>query len=840
VQTALVAVADGLRSVTDWLGKNDRAFNFVSDAVIFLVETLASLIRGFDNLQTGLAEMDKALSGTVRIAIVGIQKITDLLIDLLKIAVKVPGVAKAIGFAGLGDEVAGLIVLNTKARTTQEAMNAEMQVTQTRSRDMSKTLQGLATKIDGVAAKVKAAKGQLVELGETTKPNNLEQGGLEKLSKEAIKAQKVFAKVLADIHEFEAGVGIQDFSDMFDWNKAVQNAKIMRKQITDELSLIDIEKKVPVVEIDKMFDWDKAVQNAKIMKAEITAELTSLETAIKPDLQAWFADLPNVIRGAMANGGSIFEAVGRSAGASFSAAFAKHLKAATDAGRALTGGEKGLGVAAIGLEGFFGGFDIGRSGGKTKGALGGAASGALSGAMAGSVIPGIGTVVGGAIGGIAGLFGGLFGGSKKAKEDRKQLEANKAALLEQYGGMQKLQALAQSLGVDISKAFNAKTPEAFTAAVEELNKAIDDQKKRIEGLNTALKGVNDRAAIFADKFSALYAAANKPPAGDKLTDKEAQARKNATAALQAQAQASEGEFARLGLMIRDTFAGLVKETGNGISALQQMAPAFQMLEDGVSQWGLTSTAVIDELRANFNLVNDETFKPLFAQIASSGEVLRGLFDAKALSPEGFQAIAADIGLSIQGIIDKGGDAAKTLALSQPVLQTLWEAQQQYGAVTDETTAAILKQAEEQGLVGGHMKDVNQQILDVLLAIGDVLGATLPDYFNKLKQPAADAATAIEDSFNGIKIDPLRIQVEYDAGKPPAGISVPALAAGGIVRRPTLALIGESGPEAVVPLTGQALDVAGSYETSIYLDGEKIARSSARRIPRIMREMGVGH
>ena len=398
VQTALVAVADGLRSVTDWLGKNDRAFNFVSDAVIFLVETLASLIRGFDNLQTGLAEMDKALSGTVRIAIVGIQKITDLLIDLLKIAVKVPGVAKAIGFAGLGDEVAGLIVLNTKARTTQEAMNAEMQVTQTRSRDMSKTLQGLATKIDGVAAKVKAAKGQLVELGETTKPNNLEQGGLEKLSKEAIKAQKVFAKVLADIHEFEAGVGIQDFSDMFDWNKAVQNAKIMRKQITDELSLIDIEKKVPVVEIDKMFDWDKAVQNAKIMKAEITAELTSLETAIKPDLQAWFADLPNVIRGAMANGGSIFEAVGRSAGASFSAAFAKHLKAATDAGRALTGGEKGLGVAAIGLEGFFGGFDIGRSGGKTKGALGGAASGALSGAMAGSVIPGIGTVVGGAIG----------------------------------------------------------------------------------------------------------------------------------------------------------------------------------------------------------------------------------------------------------------------------------------------------------------------------------------------------------------------------------------------------------------------------------------------------------
>ena len=65
--------------------------------------------------------------------------------------------------------------------------------------------------------------------------------------------------------------------------------------------------------------------------------------------------------------------------------------------------------------------------------------------------------------------------------------------------------------------------------------------------------------------------------------------------------------------------------------------------------------------------------------------------------------------------------ARTLALSQPILQTLWEAQQQYGKVTDQTTDSILKQAEEQGIVGAHMKDVNQKILDVLLAIGKVLG-----------------------------------------------------------------------------------------------------------------------
>jgi gas vesicle protein len=471
-----------------------------------------------------------------------------------------------------------------------------------------------------------------------------------------------------------------------------------------------------------------------------------------------------------------------------------------------------------------GGFAMGESGGKMKGALGGAASGAMMGAVAGPIGMGVGAV--------AGFVGGLFGGAKKAKEERKALEANKIALAEQYGGMENLRKIAGDLGVDISKAFDAKKPAQFEAAVKELNAALEDQKTRLEGLNTALAGVNDRATIFGDKFAKVFEATQGDDSG---------AAAKATAKMAAMAQASEAEFAGLGLMVRDTFAGLVKETGSGIAALQQMGPAFQVLEDGVSKWGLTSTAVIDELRANFALVNDTAFKPLFEQITATGNVLRGLMDAEALSPEGFQAIAADIGASLQGIANKGGDMSKALALSQPVLQKLWEAQEQYGEITDDTTSAILKQAEEQGLVGGQMKDTNQKILDVLLAIGNVLGADLPKYFEGLKKPADDAAMSIENSFSKIEIKPLTIGYRYDAlNKPPEGVSVPHYAAGGIVRRPTLAMIGEAGPEAIVPLSGSALGAAATYETTIVLDGEVLAKSAAKRMPKYMREMGVGH
>lgn len=53
--------------------------------------------------------------------------------------------------------------------------------------------------------------------------------------------------------------------------------------------------------------------------------------------------------------------------------------------------------------------------------------------------------------------------------------------------------------------------------------------------------------------------------------------------------------------------------------------------------------------------------------------------------------------------------------------------------------------------------------------------------------------------------------------------VPALAAGGIVTRPTLALIGEAGPEAVVPL-GRSVDSGSSRIIQLVVDGKVLAEA----------------
>jgi hypothetical protein len=67
--------------------------------------------------------------------------------------------------------------------------------------------------------------------------------------------------------------------------------------------------------------------------------------------------------------------------------------------------------------------------------------------------------------------------------------------------------------------------------------------------------------------------------------------------------------------------------------------------------------------------------------------------------------------------------------------------------------------------------------------------------------------------------------------------IPALAMGGIVTRPTLALIGEAGPEAVVPLTGAGARGFGGGTTIIVNTGQSISSKDdiAREIRKIMRE-----
>jgi hypothetical protein len=74
---------------------------------------------------------------------------------------------------------------------------------------------------------------------------------------------------------------------------------------------------------------------------------------------------------------------------------------------------------------------------------------------------------------------------------------------------------------------------------------------------------------------------------------------------------------------------------------------------------------------------------------------------------------------------------------------------------------------------------------------------------------------------------------------PPGFKVPRMAAGGIVRSPTLALIGEAGPEAVVPLSGRnaGMGMTINVQAGLVANPDQIGQQIIEAIQRAQRRSG---
>jgi hypothetical protein len=113
-----------------------------------------------------------------------------------------------------------------------------------------------------------------------------------------------------------------------------------------------------------------------------------------------------------------------------------------------------------------------------------------------------------------------------------------------------------------------------------------------------------------------------------------------------------------------------------------------------------------------------------------------------------------------------------------------------------------------------------------LTKGDVLAILNPldQYKNKLDAIPSSVTTDVITRFTQVgNINP--------------GGPHPHLAAGGIVTRPTMALVGESGPEAVIPLD-KANQMGGNVMVDVYLDGEKVSGALDRIMTKRLERSGA--
>ncbi len=143
-------------------------------------------------------------------------------------------------------------------------------------------------------------------------------------------------------------------------------------------------------------------------------------------------------------------------------------------------------------------------------------------------------------------------------------------------------------------------------------------------------------------------------------------------------------------------------------------------------------------------------------------------------------------------------------------------------------------------IGGSLDDVQTTLHDhvepVRTAAEEVaIAASQPiiERMQRVEDHAQDMADSVVASYQSMKARLLATKIPVIGPTFAVGFGVPELAEGGIVDRPTLAMIGERGPEAVVPLTGNAAAGWGHITVNITTGvGDPVA--IGREVDRVLR------
>jgi hypothetical protein len=240
------------------------------------------------------------------------------------------------------------------------------------------------------------------------------------------------------------------------------------------------------------------------------------------------------------------------------------------------------------------------------------------------------------------------------------------------------------------------------------------------------------------------------------------------------------------------YAATIKDAMDAAQAeLRKADQAYSDHQRAVSDLGRE----YDELRAAIDRamempedIDDQERAIEHAEIA----LARAKERQRSLGPDATRLDRWEADLAVRDAEDRLDDARKRLSDLEA------EQDEILGGRTLEQARARLSELQQQ-------KDEETALMEEALRDRNNLQA----YYDGLaQQQAEDMGKGVRDNWLALKKDieenPIAARVGLDMdwfSRKLAGAGIPAMASGGIVTEPTLALIGEAGPEAVVPLSG---------------------------------------
>jgi hypothetical protein len=384
-------------------------------------------------------------------------------------------------------------------------------------------------------------------------------------------------------------------------------------------------------------------------------------------------------------------------------------------GRAVAGGVAGL-TTGLALGSLF----TNRAGGFVAGAAGGAVSGGLAG---GGVGAGVGAVTGG--------LSGLFAANQNRKAQMQAVEQMRQQTIAAFGTVDDFRAAVERAGYSYDyflQSFNSSSPATFTRAVNDLNAALAEQKKRAD---TLVKGLNEVARVQGVLSSQQIAQIRNmrpgdPGAEDVLAFAAGQRQQaengliRAVAALEAYGEAALDDFAvaaqgaASGLYV--AFTEALEQGENAIDVLSRLGGSISVLESLFASRGITPGAGFASLQSLQSIVSGAQTGPAAQLGAGLGQALTGFANTGLLSPELFGELANGIGAAYKALEDLGQGGIDAARLFQPYLQSidkLIRDNPELEAQLDDQTRALLDFARQAGIIGPKFDSSADRILSAL-------------------------------------------------------------------------------------------------------------------------------
>lgn len=326
-----------------------------------------------------------------------------------------------------------------------------------------------------------------------------------------------------------------------------------------------------------------------------------------------------------------------------------------------------------------------------------------------------------------------------------------------------LNAVGQRTGVDVGKL--SQLLSANAAQFSEMGLSVEEA--------AAFLGQADMAGLESTQMLAGLRTAMKKATDEGISMSDEL--ENFQGIMESNASESDKLAAAYEIFGTRAGAAIYNAVKNGTMDLENFGASIEGFEGSVSSTFEESMDPIDKFTSMLNSLKVVGAEAFTALLTIAEPVID--FLASAL-----QALAA----LVQGDTEKARDII--ISAFEPLLnffQNLWN--------------NIVNSFREAGVrIGNAIGGAFKAAINAVLATAERI----------LNNPinAINAVLSILNAIPGVNIGML------------PGISLPRMATGGIVTRPTIAQIGEAGPEAVIPLTSMAGGIGTTY--NVYIDGIK--------------------